>query len=105
MASSSFTLQSFAGPAAFATLDTQAHEGIEFFAFPGGERHVRLPASVGTCGARIWTLTAGLYSATGVVDLLLLVDAMRRAVGGTPEVHLVMPYVPYARQDRVAVAG
>lgn len=102
---SRFSLQSSSDPAASSAPGARPHEGIEFFSFPGGERHVRLPASVGGCGDRVWTLTANLYSAQGIVDLLLLVDALRRATPQAGELHLMMPYVPYARQDRVAVAG
>jgi ribose-phosphate pyrophosphokinase len=106
---SRFTLQSSssASPDSPTTLAlaTQAHDGIAFFSFPGGERHVRLPASVSGCGDSVWTLTAHLYSTDGVVDLLLLTDALRRAATEATAIHLCMPYVPYARQDRVALAG
>lgn len=102
---SRFTLQSFSTQAALEASDGQPHDGIEFFSFPGGERHVRLPASATQCNVRFWMLTAGLYSADGIIDLLLLVDALHRVAPQTPDIHLVMPYVPYARQDRVAVSG
>lgn len=80
-----------------------AIEGIHFFSFPGGERHVRLPALTESLAR--WELTAQLDDAQGVVDLLLLTDALRRQLGQGVALHLVLPYVPYARQDRVAVAG
>lgn len=102
---SRLTLQSFTSPAAFDTSVARQHPAIEFFAFPGGERHARLPASVGESCDRIWSLTAHLYSTEGVIDLLLTVDALRRAARHDAEIHLVMPYVPYARQDRVALPG
>lgn len=102
---SRFTLQSFASDTAFDATNGHAHPDLQFFAFPGGERHVRLPASVGTSADRIWTLTAHLYSVDGVMDLLLTTDALRRAARHDAEIHLVMPYVPYARQDRVALPG
>lgn len=102
---SRFNLQSFPSPSAFDAAEAHAHPSIEFFAFPGGERHARLPATVGSSTDRIWTLTAHLYSADGVMDLLLAVDALRRAARHDAEIHLVMPYVPYARQDRVALPG
>lgn len=106
---SRFTLhsspQAAAGPAAPAAGVAHEHAGIQCFAFPGGERHVRLPASVTGSSDRIWTLTAHLYTTDGVLDLLLLADALRRALRHDAELHLVMPYVPYARQDRVALPG
>lgn len=102
---SRFTLQSFANTAAFDAAAGHTHPAIECFAFPGGERHARLPASVAESDDRIWTLTAHLYSTDGVMDLLLTTDALLRATKHGAEVHLVMPYVPYARQDRVALPG
>lgn len=82
-----------------------AIEGIHFFSFPGGERHVRLPALEAFGAEARWELTAHLDDAQGVVDLLLLSDALRRHIPQGRALHLVLPYVPYARQDRVAVAG
>lgn len=76
---------------------------LNFMSFPGGERHVRLPQPLGNEFVS-WVIDARLYSAEGVMDLLLLTDALRRSSPGTP-VKLVLPYVPYARQDRVALAG
>lgn len=83
----------------------QAHDGLQFLSFPGGERHVRLPPSVLSANDRCWTLQADVYSTEGVMDLLLLTDALRRAIVPGAQVHLVLPYVPYARQDRVALPG
>jgi ribose-phosphate pyrophosphokinase len=102
---SRFSLQSFPNPTAFDAVDAHAHQDIQFFAFPGGERHARLPSSVWESRDRVWTLTAHLYSTDGVMDLLLTMDALRRAARHDAEFHLVMPYVPYARQDRVALPG
>lgn len=80
---------------------------VEAFSFPGGERHVRLPASLLEIAdhSRAWSIEARLYDAAGVMDLLLTTDALRRAVPAGATVRLVLPYVPYARQDRVAVPG
>ncbi|WP_018079497.1 ribose-phosphate diphosphokinase [Thiobacillus denitrificans] len=80
---------------------------VEAFSFPGGERHVRLPASMLEIADRFaaWGIEARLYDAAGVMDLLLATDALRRAIPVGATVRLVMPYVPYARQDRVAVPG
>lgn len=83
----------------------QVHAALHTLTFPGGERHVRLPQSVLEARHRCWTLRADIYSAEGVMDLLLLTDALRRAIVPGAQVHLVLPYVPYARQDRVALAG
>lgn len=80
---------------------------VETFAFPGGERHVRLPASMLDIADQFnsWAIEAYLYDAAGVMDLLLATDAIRRAIPAGASLRLVMPYVPYARQDRVALPG
>lgn len=77
---------------------------LKFLSFPGGERHVWLPAEVGEAVGE-YTIDARIYSAEGVMDLLLLNDALRRVVGDRAVVNLRMPYLPYGRQDRVTVAG
>lgn len=77
----------------------------EVFLFPGGEvgvklnpmrldyRHAKGPA----------TIVARLQSPLDVMTLVMLADALRRL--DPAPVHLFMPYVPYARQDRVCVPG
>lgn len=81
---------------------------IEFFAFPGGERHVRLPAAQ-LCAIDVldkdWTIEARVYTPADIMDLMLVTDAMRRIIPAGSLLRLVMPYVPYARQDRVALEG
>lgn len=80
---------------------------VQAFSFPSGERHVRLPGEMLEIADRFdaWGIEARLYDAAGVMDLLLATDALRRVIPDSATVRLVMPYVPYARQDRVAVPG
>lgn len=82
------------------------HQDIQFFSFPGGERHIRLPAF----GAvdeldREWAINAHVYTPADIMDLMLTVDAVRRVIPAGSLLRLVLPYVPYARQDRVALDG
>lgn len=74
---------------------------FDWFTFPGGEEHVRLT----DVGAKYIaaTIRADIYSSADVMTLLLLTDALRDH--GVKEINLIMPYVPYARQDRIAVDG
>jgi ribose-phosphate pyrophosphokinase len=69
--------------------------------FSGGEAHVRVdePAAIGET-ARIH---ANVRTAEDLFELVLLTDALRRA--GARSVYLCMPYLPYARQDRVCAPG
>lgn len=69
--------------------------------FPGGEVNVAVELDLPAEALRI---QAHLPDAESVMTLLLVTDALRRGYPGTP-LRLSMPYVPYARQDRVANAG
>lgn len=75
---------------------------VEVKHFPGGEVHVTVKRAVPL--ADHLEIHAHLPNAVEVMVLLNVVDAVRRLYPGVP-VDLVMPYVPYARQDRVANVG
>lgn len=84
------------------------YDAIEFFAFPGGERHVRLPAAqLGAIAVldKDWTIEARVYTPGEIMDLMLVKDALSHIIPAGSVQRLVMPYVPYARQDRVALEG
>lgn len=80
--------------------------GISFPAnskvLPGGEVHPSVDPAVASWKAV--NLTAHLQKAVDIMDLLVVTDAIRR-LNPAIEVHLIMPYVPYARQDRVPAPG
>lgn len=83
--------------------------------FPSGEVGVRLdtanlryrdavPDLSASGPYAFWqTIWARLQSSADVMELVLLVDALRRW-DSTP-IHLVCPCLPYARQDRVGLPG
>lgn len=76
---------------------------IEPFMFPGGERHVAIPVG-SMSGPEVGeAIFAVLFDTNGIMDLLLLADAIKRA--GSFVRQIVIPYLPYARQDRVANVG
>lgn len=74
---------------------------VTFLQFSGGERHVQLGTfeELKTFGIR-----ADLRNSNDVFDLLLLADALNQKFD-TPELHIEVPYLPYARQDRVCAPG
>ncbi|MBP1205525.1 ribose-phosphate pyrophosphokinase [Duganella sp. 1411] len=76
------------------------------FTFAGGESQVVLPdAFIAEAGSVASVrINAWLRTADAVMQLLLLTDAVRRVMPNVP-LHLNMPYVPYARQDRVCNPG
>lgn len=73
---------------------------IETFVFPAGEVSVKVPSlyseKIGIC--------AMLHSSEDVMKLLMVTDAIKRECD-YKELYLVMPYIPYARQDRVCNSG
>lgn len=76
-------------------------EQLAITQFPGGERHV----TMGDMPASLYTsITAYLHTSDDIMDLLLVVDAIRR-VCPHKDIDLAIPYFPYARQDRVCNPG
>ena len=69
------------------------------FNFSGGEVQV----TVKKMTSDVVCITANLRSSDDVMALLMATDALRRQ--GATRIHLMMPYVPYARQDRVMNPG
>lgn len=78
------------------------------FVFSGGEVHVKLPA----LNDNVWDpdpiesvkIFAHLRSSQDIMELLMLTDAVKRETGNFP-IDLCIPYIPYARQDRVCDYG
>ena len=73
---------------------------IERFNFPGGEVQVRV---TNTPLSPIHRITHHIRNSDDIMALLLLTDAMRR--DNATNIALTLPYVPYARQDRVMQGG
>ena len=79
------------------------------FTFSGGELQVRLqgpdvsPNYSSYADAPI-CIYANIFNASDILELMLLSDALRRKYPNAP-LRLTMPYLPYARQDRVMVPG
>jgi len=74
-------------------------EDIKSFTFPGGEIQVVLDDTVPNDGF----IYASIRNSDDIIKLLLATDAYTRKYGHKPELYL--PYIPYARQDRVANKG
>ncbi len=75
---------------------------VEYKRFPDGEGYVRLPVSV--AGKRV-IIVQSMFPEQDMrfVELLLMIDAVREH--GASEVIAVVPYIAYARQDRVFREG
>jgi len=80
----------------------------QFSTFPGGEEHVNIRTKNRLPVCPDWNviIKAKLRSSSDIMRLLLVVDALRNQQGHTVEhIDLHMPYVPYARQDRICKEG
>jgi ribose-phosphate pyrophosphokinase len=75
---------------------------LRTFRFAGGEVQVRIEAPPGTPDAVV--IRADLTDSDSLMGLLVLTDAIRRHYHD-PATDLICPYLPYARQDRVAFPG
>jgi ribose-phosphate pyrophosphokinase len=73
------------------------------FKFAGGEMQVRI-AHVDAPTDRV-KIVCRTRSSDDLMELFLLTDAVRHAHGDDTPIDLVLPYLPYARQDRVCYPG
>lgn len=81
------------------TLESNSEIKYESGTFPGGEIRVKV-ATHGYVGVHI---KAHLFNSDDIMTLVMLVDALRER--GVEKIRLTMPYIPYARQDRVCNPG
>lgn len=75
-----------------------------FSTFPGGEEYVKIPKNL-PIDPKVLKIVAHLTSSKEVMRLLMLNDAISQAVPQLESRTLEMPYLPYARQDRVCETG
>ena len=68
--------------------------------FPGGESNIRLASVV---EGNDVTITQRIRTGQDVMDILMAADACKR--DGCRELKLIIPYLPYARQDRKCNSG
>jgi ribose-phosphate pyrophosphokinase len=79
---------------------------VESFKFPGGEIHVCLSEDIRmTLCAESTCVDAWLYSSDDIFELLLTINAVRNFCRSNVDIILRIPYLPYARQDRVCNEG
>lgn len=78
--------------------------GVKTFTFPGGEEHVKLLQD------KIWRdnrimITTRLTNSARIMQLLVATNALKRMGAKAQDIHVLIPYLPYARQDRQMVHG
>ncbi len=88
------------------SIKTTSSEIIKYEAisFPGGERHIQLhdlPADL----PKSLKVAAVINSSNDLMDLLLINNALSNHYGEPILLNIEIPYMPYARQDRVCATG
>ena len=78
-----------------------SNEDVELKQFAGGECNIRFSEQIK--GIERVRLHTRLNSSNDIMNLCLAVDALRRIE--VTQIEVFVPYVPYARQDRVMVPG
>lgn len=76
---------------------------IKFHTFSGGEEHVNVVLPSPAIVSSSVEILARIDSSSELMRLLLVTDALKRL--GIKTIELVLPYIPYARQDRVCNLG
>jgi ribose-phosphate pyrophosphokinase len=76
---------------------------IKFHTFSGGEEHVNVILPSPAIVSSSVEILARIDSSSELMRLLLVTDALKRL--GIKTIELVLPYIPYARQDRVCNLG
>jgi ribose-phosphate pyrophosphokinase len=76
---------------------------FETFIFNGGEVHLKLNNRIDYSKIVKVIITNRIKNSDDLMSILIAKDALERK--GVKNFELVMPYIPYARQDRVCVDG
>jgi ribose-phosphate pyrophosphokinase len=77
---------------------------LKWWDFPAGERGVKIVDPLDIERYKSFTVHCLFKGSSDLIDVMLLVNACRNVMG-TVKLRLQIPYFPYARQDRVSVAG
>ena len=77
---------------------------FEYFTFSGGEEHIRLSHELLSDSVKV-EIFDRLTDSSKIMRLMIAVDSLKRVISAYTPIELVIPYFPYARQDRVCVTG
>jgi ribose-phosphate pyrophosphokinase len=88
--------------------DKRHEVSLEYFKFPGGEMQVKVGGFTTFSPFTQLLIEAHLTSSDEIMALVMVTDAVKRRLredGHSVPIALCMPYIPYARQDRVMQKG
>lgn len=73
--------------------------------FPGGEVNVHLEGDIWIdTKLKKFSILCHCHNSNDIMELLMVTDALRQSFQ-RPEIHLILPYLPYARQDAIRNSG
>lgn len=82
---------------------------VERFVFNGGEPHIKIKSldedPISFSNHYVFLITCRVNNMNDLITVGLAVDAINRMYEFRGEIHLFIPYLPFARQDRVMVGG
>ncbi|MHC9088399.1 ribose-phosphate diphosphokinase [Tenacibaculum sp. IMCC1] len=85
----------------FTPYGTENNVDYNFFTFSGGEPHIKIISELENVSEV--TITHRIQSFNDIGTLLLATNALKNM--GIAKLHVVLPYFPAARQDRLMVSG
>nr|BFF35413.1 ribose-phosphate diphosphokinase [Tenacibaculum mesophilum] len=85
----------------FTPYGTENNVDYNFFTFSGGEPHIKIISELENVSEV--TVTHRIQSFNDIGTLLLATNALKNM--GITKLHVVLPYFPAARQDRLMVSG
>ncbi|GFD80833.1 ribose-phosphate pyrophosphokinase [Tenacibaculum sp. KUL118] len=85
----------------FTPYGTENNVDYNFFTFSGGEPHIKIISELENVSEV--TITHRIQSFNDIGTLLLATNALKNM--GITKLHVVLPYFPAARQDRLMVSG
>lgn len=88
------------------TITNQKNELVscKMLTFSGGERHIQLIDRIHEVPEYL-VVKAYIKNTQDLIDLFLVVNALRHKYGQATVINVEIPYLPYARQDRVCAPG
>lgn len=78
---------------------------VNFFTFSGGEVHIELPPHGNQHYVTRVKIIARITNSDRLIELLMVTDALRRKFGSGVPLYVTIPYLPYARQDKISAPG
>lgn len=83
---------------------TKVEVPVKFWTFPGGERGLSIDVEKLKSAGAV-DIACHFRGSDDIVDIVMLVNAIRLELGKNIDIFLSIPYFPFARQDRAANRG